>query len=1208
MRDLVRELGRIQGRARLLLLTHRTAMAAAGFLAVLLLVIAFDYLLRFPAGLRALLLIGIVAGVVMVFLRVLRPALRFRPTLTQVALRCESMHPPLRGRLASSVEFVLAGTDRTSPLAARTVRETQRRVESMALATVVRQGTALAGVVALVATVLLATATWIFAPDIARIGAARLLAPFAGTEWPARTAVESLMSEVLPANRVHPRGQVLPLRARNLTPRGAHERVEAWFRLQREGEDGAWQSVLLTHQGDGIHERLIDADADAMEVYFATQDNRSPVERLRLEPPPAVERAELTIVPPAYAESFLDVRTVDLGTGTDERRRLREGVLVGSEAVLRLSLNKPVPVPGETDPDPAWLARLLEGSRPDVSADLVFEAARHDGQSRQLTLRWTLHEPARMAVGLEDRSGLRNAEPIEYMIDVAADRPPAVTLTRPERDEAILASAVVELAAEARDDVAIERLSLEAHVQRAAALASGLPPDPLPTHLERQSAARAVDLAGALDLAPAGLVPGDVVLLAAVAEDGFLADGARRAPVRSTPRRLLVVSPLDLAEQIRRGLGTVRQNAIRIESLQSELQDAAEALARSPGRVEARAVAQAQAQLSDRIAAQRESVDMLVDQAARNRLDDPQVSDLLRQSRDLLSFAGRAAAEAAGAAERVGEGAPDVPEALESLADQQQRVRDELSDLVALLDRDEDSWIVQRRLEGLLTRQEAISEVTDAVNARTRGMDQSDLAAGEREELERLAAEQRALRDEARALVEEMRRRARALGDVDRQAGEAMQRSARMAEQREVDREMERAAERIEQNQLQVAGDMQQSARQTISRMLEELADQGRNRAEELLRRLSSLREVLERLVQAQESELMALAVAEERSDFTGRDRAMIRISQNTRSATDEARAQPPTRRIARRLQQAAEVQGVAITALRAQPVAVADARDAEERSLRLLVEALESAQDLEEEAQEDLAAQQREALLDAYRALGERQVMLREETLPLVGVETGRRQLVEARRIASVQDDIRAGLGDLLAGSEDLRQSGVFSFVHDLMDRWARQAVDALREGTVTDTETDLQRRIAESIFRQIEALEEASAPPPDFAREGGEEPAGGQGGQGGESGAGLVPPVAELRRLVMLQQQVAEETVRADAAPDAGAERRRERATELGAMQRRILELAQGLAEMVGAGRAGGASGDAGAGDGGPPPTGDVPGPPPAPDPAPDAQENRR
>ena len=67
----------------------------------------------------------------------LRPAVNFRPTLTQLALRVENVLPSLAGRLASSVEFATAGVDQSNPLAERAVRETQRRLSGESVSAVV---------------------------------------------------------------------------------------------------------------------------------------------------------------------------------------------------------------------------------------------------------------------------------------------------------------------------------------------------------------------------------------------------------------------------------------------------------------------------------------------------------------------------------------------------------------------------------------------------------------------------------------------------------------------------------------------------------------------------------------------------------------------------------------------------------------------------------------------------------------------------------------------------------------------------------------------------------------------------------------------------------------------------------------------------------------------------------------------------------------
>ena len=103
-------LRRIRRTLGLALLTRGVALVAASGVAGVLFAIALDWALRLPVPLRLVLLAGVVAAAVGVAVRWLVPALRFRPSLTEIALRLERHHGvPLTGLLASGLELEEGG-------------------------------------------------------------------------------------------------------------------------------------------------------------------------------------------------------------------------------------------------------------------------------------------------------------------------------------------------------------------------------------------------------------------------------------------------------------------------------------------------------------------------------------------------------------------------------------------------------------------------------------------------------------------------------------------------------------------------------------------------------------------------------------------------------------------------------------------------------------------------------------------------------------------------------------------------------------------------------------------------------------------------------------------------------------------------------------------------------------------------------------------
>lgn len=1143
MQQIIADLDKLRKRSKAMLLAQRFAVVLAWSLAVVMALIGIDYALRLPAILRLILLIAGIAALVWAAWRYLFSVIRFHPTLTQLALRVERSLPPLAGRLASSVEFAVAGVDQSNVLAARSVNEADARMAGQSIISIIRPAQTARDIAIFLAVAIAAgLLTWLN-PAAAQTGTSRILLPLGSAQWPSRTGVQSLMHDVLVTDNVQPRGQALPLRAK-VTRGDNAQRVDAIYRMQIDGHWRPWRQLVLTQQGAGpVHERLVDTAADAIELYFATADDQTDLQHIALVPPPAILRAHLFAHPPQYARDHINTYEAELGPGTDSRAVTERPILVGSQVQLTLELNKPLPPP-RTD---AELRHILNW---DEHTPLPHFEASDSGA--HWILHWTLEQPRDLPLQLIDEHGLSNAEAINYRIQAVPDHPPSVTIIQPPTDQAVLATAVIDLIADAKDDVALSQLAM--HATRTSD--NHVPAATLWSTNQQHSTTSAV-LETQIDLSQLPLKEGDVLLITATAEDVYQHNGQVHDPVTSSPRRLRIISELDFATQLRRQLSAVRQNAMRIETLQQELQDTIEDDSVQPG------AQRAQAQIGERIAAQVKAIEALAQQMQQNRLNDDQLDALLTQSRDLLEFAGRSSSAAVDEIARraAGDSADD-----QAILQWQQEVREELSDLIQLLDRDEDTWVVTRQLESLLDEQTRLQDQTAQLHERTLGQTIDDMSQADLTDLDRIAQAQRDLRDDARQLMEELRRRADAMHEADPQAADAMRRAAQTAEQRGLDRDMQAASQRADQNQLHTAQAAQHAAAQTMQNMLEDIQDTARAQVEQLLRQLASLQQSIQQLITIQENELSALAAAQQNATYTGRDRAMIRLNQNTQSVASEARsAGQQTRRIARTLDRAADAQGAAIIALRLDPVDHNAAHQAEERSLTLLREAAQLAEDLQQQAQQEQVRRRREELIEAYRTFIEQQMVLREAAIQLAAdapQTLNRRQLVEARRMGSQQDDIRVGLDDLQREVREIEDSPLFAHVHQRIGDWARSVTDDLSAGQLGIDVTDRQMLIARSISRLIEALEESLTPPDEFAGE--DSPADG----GGEAGSGeqpLIPTVTELRLLMALQEEVYDQTRLIDSRADLTDAQRRQRLRDLGRLQHELMELGQQMLQQI-------------------------------------------
>ena len=1196
--------GRRQLRAKARLLTVARALAgglAAALRAVFIAALR-DYVLRTPTALRAvLLLIGVGAAGWWSWTR-LRPAIGFRPSLPSMALRVEATDAGqaagLRGWLASAVEFVPAGKATTTdqPLAralrAKVIdRATQafpkiRAKDIIDVRRFQRQALNLLVVFTAVAIVALS------APTLAGIGASRILAPWAGAEWPSRTEVVDATE-----TRAHPMGVALPIRGVLTRTNRAAGQTDVTVRYRVVSDAGAtpWRTALLTSQGsrDLVNlsqvpdseisvvgepfERLIDpplpatpAEGDApaevtLEYTLETEDDRTSRREVLLVRPPEVAGALLAVAPPAYASidasaspGVPDIASgvIDLGPGDDERA-VAGPVLAGSTVELTVQLSKPVPAPAgseATNPRAAAQAVLGDALAGDAVADV--EATFRDDS---WTFRWTALASARLPVLVSDRHGLTNEAETIYSIDVRAAAAPRLALLEPARDESVLPTAVVPVRAELIDDVGAAWLSIEHERARAPEGSEGAPVESTGevtefARAEAVGAARRLETSHTLELEPLTLFPGDELWLTAVGLDTFAFEGTPRDPARTAVRRLRIISESTLIEQVQAELNGLRDAAIRLDEQQGELR-------RQVGLVGVTGEnRRGQTGVGERLAALDEQARRLQDRAERNRLDDEALDDLLGETRDLVARAGEASSAAAQTLSELDQAEAPPPagdEAYEPALEEQGAVQEELERLIGLLDRGEDAWVVRRELDRLIEEQRGLQAETEAAGRELLGKPDSALTPQERSELAELAERQAAAAERTEDVLDALSDRSRELRETDPAESDAMAIAAQQGRESQASQSQREAAESVAQNQTNQAQQAQEEALEALEEVREALDEAGRNRDEALKRLLETLIASIDRLIRTQTSELARLEAAGD--EPTGLDTAMIRLRDNTLAVAAEARAEArELERVASLIERAGEAQEQAIAALRAEPPDAARAIDREQAALERLREAKAEAEQLQRDAESRDNARQRDELEKAYREALELQVALREESAGFVDADLTRRQRVLVRALGERQEAIRLRLAELRDQSEALAEATVFDFAHRRLDTKTASAAAGLKSGRPEPRvlrDQDAAIRALQSLVRALAQDEQD-----DTFREG--ESGGGGGGGGEGEPPPPIPPIAELKLLRDLQQEAADLTRDAHEDPaQATPDDRR----DLGEMQRSLAELGADLVERA-------------------------------------------
>jgi hypothetical protein len=1263
---MVRALRQLRFVAKTQLLFQRTGTLLAGLLGIALAFGLIDYLVRFPMAVR-IIAWGIGLAILAALIRQrLWPALRFTPSLTQLALRLEQSpkgrEAGLEGVLASGLELASSSDLSSSPLhdSLRTLStaDAVTKFRALAWSAGILKPNRLLGAVGMLALAIVPIAVLSArVPKLAGIGAQRVLTPWADVSWPKRTM---LADPGHPA--AHPLGAALPFRAALLEtnrPPGKTQ-VVVNYRVRTAAGSGPMRRLELTPQQRSIivdsgsdsanpnlgsavdpasnpspdpaervgelYERLIDlsgggdvpaANASSteprraeLEYFFETADDQTPTATIILVDPPAIQHATIEVAAPDYAKAMLAALAasaasrdssaptagasrekppfitgvVPAGPGSDQRASVGP-VLAGSRVIVNLSLNKPVPVPTDDEQKTlapaamAYLTRVMPGL--EAASGLVMSL-----KGTSWTIAFEASTPVRVPVLLQDEFGIVATDEAAFRFDVVEDRPPSATIIEPPQDEAVLPTAVIDAAAEGRDDVGLINVELRAQAAKPPAGSVGAAPDAvgeaavLTTSTPGTSAGTSDGTTtgtgitaranATIEITTYKLVSGDELWLTGVARDLLSAADLSRKPATSSKRRLRIISESELVEQVRAELVGVREAAKRLVEEQDRLATRRPSAVQDPDAASEQAPRQSA--VADRLGPMSKSVERLQKRLDRNKLDDAGLKGLLDDAGKSAQDAREAADKATASLDQLAKKDARTPESAkeqgESLQKAQDTVQQELSRLVSMLDRGEDSWAVRRSLERLLTEQKQLRAQTANAGAQTQGAKREELSTQEREDLERLARRQEELAQRSAAAAEQLAKRAEQMAKTDPAQSKAMENAAQQARSSQLDATQREAGKQIQQNQTQQAQENQQRAEQAIKDILEEL-DKSEQKKDEVLRRLlADVMESLQRLIAQQDDELAVNARVLAGEKIDNWDAGMIALNRNTLGVRDQvAEAMENATSLLSILSAATSAQSAAIKAIRNADAAEADGN--ERVSLARLKDALAEAQRLEQEAAKRDDSRKRDELRKSYREALELQVALQAETTPFVGKDVTRRDRPKVRSLGEKQEELRQRMEALRSGTQEIADAPVLNFEHDRLDRDMRLAATTLTAGDATSRVG----RSQASAVATLKAIIDSLGDPPkrdDEFREDENSGGGGGGGAGGQEP--LIPPIMQLRLLRARQADVALRTRSLDEAQNQRANAKlpadpeeAEELTDLTDLQRHLAEHGQKLLDAL-------------------------------------------
>ncbi|MDP1662946.1 MAG: hypothetical protein Q8L55_13605 [Phycisphaerales bacterium] len=1152
---------------RAALVLDKVGWLVACAIAAAMLAGVIDFGLRLPAWVRMVLLVIALAAVTWYWLKRVRPAANFRPSLEELALRVERGRDAgegVTGVLASGVGLVGA------PGAEVVVDRARSALGRLPLARVVDwRRPAAAALVSILAGAALA-AMLAFAPLATLLGARRVLTPWSGVEWPKRTGVRDITGVT-----VHPLGNALTLRAalvkgdpaalvtvkyrvgngpvreQALSSQGR----EVLLPLEAGATEGPLKGALLEtllESGVLAAGTLDRTQESTLEYWFASADDRTDTERVRLVPPPAVVGAQVSVTAPQYAREK-DDRVLEAGPGTDQRATVA-GVLAGSRVELTLRLNKPVQ--GLKSGGSAVTPERIAWARAALGEQGAALAAADDttisSEPTVWRIAWTQRETVRIVPHPLDTNGLEPSQESVYRVEMREDRLPEVVVVQPAQDIEVLVTAKVPVVGEARDDVGIRwaELAYLVAAPKTGSTSDAVEPTLDYTQLLRvEGTDRSATLSGEIDLQGLNVTAGQEVWLTAVAADTYEVDGKFHEPVRSAVRRVKVISPEAMVEQVWNELAGVRRAAVKATEQQDALTErtkkGAEGLARP------------QSEITDGTSRMSKTATEIAKRVRENGLSDQDLDAILSQARSLAEQAKEASRQAAEAARKAdeakaaGDPAGQRQSQSESAAAQERSAR-ALEQLAETLDRGQDAWSTTRAVQRLIEDQAALRKQTADLGEKTVGKGEEELSAAEKQKIAELSEKQEQLAKRTDDQLKKLQERAQQMKSSDQAGAAAMEVSAKKGQQSGASEQMQQAAQQIKRNQQQGAGQQQQQAQKSLEQVLEQLKQNQKSRDATLKRQMASLIETLNRLITLQELELgrvtAAIAADATAGAFKGLDQPMLKLHNLSLGAVSQAReAGKEGRRAAALINDAASAQQAAIVALRAEPVDGPAAETAERESVARLTEARNEAQKQQDDAAKRDADRQRAELKQRYQAMLTEQAAVRAEGADLMGKELDRRLRSRARGLADREDALADQASALMNETAELKSAELFVFAHDRLDTMARAAAEGLRAESIGESVTARQRGVERVLRQLIDALEESKNEEEKFREA---EQGGGGGGGGGGQPPPVLPPAAEVKLLKSMQQEALALTREANDARDRPA------ATEAANLQRALAE----------------------------------------------------
>jgi hypothetical protein len=438
--------------------------------------------------------------------------------------------------------------------------------------------------------------------------------------------------------------------------------------------------------------------------------------------------------------------------------------------------------------------------------------------------------------------------------------------------------------------------------------------------------------------------------------------------------------------------------------------------------------------------------------------------------------------------------------------------------------------------EAKKARDEAKAWREKAAELDTSGKRPEELRPEKRAELEAAEEAQRKLEERARQLLNKMKSLAESRAEKDPQTAREIDEARKAAEEGGLAEKMKEAAEAIKKNQLNQAAEKQKEALAELDKLTKNLEEKRDAELDRLIRKLKQAEAEVEKLMEEQEKLAKKMREAKDRPEELKKlAKQQEELAKRTQKVMDEL-ARLRNQRPGQALGGAVEEQKEAVKKLsrgERDPEQPEDILDRLEEARREIAKA-------REKAEEELGREQLARIADTLKALRERQQGMVEEAQRIQDAARARKELSRALKaslagLANAQEGLGKETDDV--ARKELTGAPVFLRLLQRvaldMSRAAARAREMGREPPAVEAlpDPDLDRHQQTALRRMNQLLEaikeqQQDAPRPikggDEDGEMGGEPGGGGGGGGGDG----LPPMAQLKLLKAMQEEVNERT----------------------------------------------------------------------------------